>query len=106
MAKLRSEFGSLGLVGSGLLCALGALSPSTADAAAPKTGVVAGSVSNAGGVLTAGPDGADYVLPSQAHLLLAPGAQVRLFPKPQQLQLAPGAKTNTYSFALVSGKVD
>jgi hypothetical protein len=106
MAKLRAEFGSLSLLGTGLLCAFGALSPSTADAAGPKTGVVAGSTSNAAGVLTAGPDGAEYVLPSLARLTLAPGAQVRVFPKPQQLQLAPGAKTSTYSFALLSGKVE
>jgi hypothetical protein len=57
-------------------------------------------------VFTAGPDGAEYQLPSQARLVLAAGAAVRVFPKPQQLQLAPGSKTTTYSFALVRGRVD
>jgi hypothetical protein len=74
--------------------------------AAPKTGVVAGSGTSAGGVFTAGPDGADYVLPSQARLALAAGASVHVFPKPQQLQLTPGSKTTTYSFSLVHGRVD
>lgn len=75
-------------------------------AAPPKTGVVAGSGSSSGGVFTAGPQGADYALPSQAHLLLAPGAAVHVFPKPQELMLSPGAKTTTYSFSLVHGRVD
>jgi hypothetical protein len=56
--------------------------------------------------LTAGPNGADYQLPSLALLKLAPGAAVRVFPVSQQLQLQPGAKTTTYSFALVAGRVD
>jgi len=99
------------LVSSGLLAAsaLGVallLPPCSAEAAAPKLGVVAGSVTNMGGVLTAGPEGAEYLLPSQARLLLAAGASVRVFPKSQQLQLAPGAKTTTYSFALMHGRVD
>jgi hypothetical protein len=68
--------------------------------------VVAGSGTSAGGVFTAGPDGAEYQLPSQARLSLAPGAAVRVFPKSQALQLAPGSKTTTYSFALVRGRVD
>lgn len=68
--------------------------------------MVAGSVTSSGGVLTAGPDGADYQLPSQALLRLAPGAAVRVFPVAQQLQLQPGSKTTTYSFALLSGRVD
>lgn len=89
-----------------LLCALGALSPSSAAAAAPKTGIVAGSGTIAGGVLTAGPNGVEYVLPSLARLSLEPGASLHLFPKPQQLQLAPGSKTTTYSFALTRGRVD
>jgi len=82
------------------------LPTSAAQAAAPKTGVVAGSGTSAGGVFTAGPKGAEYQLPSLARLSLAPDAQVRLFPVPQQLQLTPGAKTNTYSFALLRGRVD
>ncbi len=57
-------------------------------------------------MFTAGPDGAEYQLPSQARLSLAPGAAVRVFPKSQQLQLVPGSKTTTYSFALVRGRVD
>jgi hypothetical protein len=87
------------------LCAVCALSPSSAPAAA-KTGVVAGSGTSSGGVFTAGERGAEYLLPSQAKLSLAPGAAVRMFPVPQQLQLAPGAKTTTYSFALLKGRVD
>ncbi len=93
------------------LCAASALplvvvvAPSSATAA-PKTGVVAGTGSSSGGVFTAGPDGAEYQLPSQARLTLAPGTAVHLFPKPQQLQLAPGSKTTTYSFSLVRGRVD
>jgi hypothetical protein len=83
-----------------------AVAPSSALAAGPKTGVVAGSGSTSGGVFTAGAQGADYLLPSQAKLTLAPGASVRLFPVPQQLQLAPGSKTTTYSFALIHGRVD
>lgn len=89
-----------------LSCALGALAPSAAHAAAPKTGVVAGSVTNSGGVLTAGPAGAEYLLPSQARLTLAPDASVRVFPVSQELQLNPGSKTTTYSFALMRGRVD
>jgi hypothetical protein len=68
--------------------------------------VVAGSGTSAGGVFTAGPNGAEYQLPSQARLSLRPGASVRVFPKYQELQLAPGAKTTTYSFALLQGRVD
>lgn len=67
---------------------------------------MAGSGTTSGGVFTAGERGAEYLLPSQAKLSLAPGAAVRLFPVPQQLQLAPGAKTTTYSFALIKGRVD
>jgi hypothetical protein len=67
---------------------------------------MAGSGTSAGGVFTAGQNGAEYQLPSQARLLLAPGAAVRVFPVPQQLQLSPGAKTTTYSFALLHGRVD
>ncbi len=74
--------------------------------AAPKSGVVAGSGTTAGGVFTAGPSGAEYQLLSQARLKLAPGAAIRVFPMQQQLQLAPGAKTATYSFALLGGRVD
>lgn len=87
----------------GVACAL---PPSAAQAAAPKAGVVAGSGKTQGGVFTAGPDGAEYQLPSQARLSLAPGSAVHLFPLPQQLQLAPGSKTTTYSLLLVSGRVD
>jgi hypothetical protein len=94
------------LAASFVLCALCALSPSSAQAAAPKTGVVAGSGTSTGGVFTAGPNGAEYQLPSQARLSLSPGAAVRVFPKYQELQLAPGSKTTTYSFALMQGRVD
>jgi hypothetical protein len=83
-----------------------AVSSNDARAAAPKAGVVAGSGTSAGGVFTAGPNGAEYQLPSQARLLLAPGAAVRIFPVTQQLQLTPGAKTTTHSFALLQGRVD
>jgi hypothetical protein len=83
-----------------------ALAPSSAEAAGPKAGVVAGSVTNSGGLLTAGAAGAEYQLPSLARLSLAPGAVVRVFPRPQPLQLAPGSKTTTYSFSLVQGRVD
>jgi hypothetical protein len=86
-----------------LLCAV---SSNDALAAAPRAGVVAGSGTSAGGVFTAGPNGAEYQLPSQARLLLAPGAAVRVFPVPQELQLSPGAKTTTHSFALLHGRVD
>ncbi len=82
------------------------LLPVAAQAGPTKSGVVAGSGTTAGGVFSAGVNGADYVLPSQAKLRLAPGAQVRLFPVPQSLQLAPGAKTTTWSFALIQGRVD
>ncbi|HEX2873913.1 MAG TPA: hypothetical protein VHP33_21810 [Polyangiaceae bacterium] len=88
------------------LCAGGALSPGSAEAAGPKTGVVAGSGTNVGGLFTAGADGAEYVLPSLARLKVAPGSMLRVFPKSQQLQLAPGSKTTTYSFALMRGRVD
>ncbi len=88
------------------MCAIYALTPSLVRAAVPKTGVVAGSGTSAGGVFTAGADGAEYQLPSQARLVLAPGAAVRVFPKSQPLQLGPGAKTTTYSFGLVRGRVD
>lgn len=87
------------------VCAACALPPSSAQAA-PKTGVVAGSGTNAGGVFTAGSDGAEYVLPSQARLSLSPGTAVHVFPRAQELQLAPGTKTSTYSFSLVHGRVD
>jgi hypothetical protein len=107
MTLSRSMFCSpVGLAVGFFTCAVCALSPSSVAAAAPKTGVVAGSGTSAGGVFTAGPDGAQYLLPSQARLLLAPGTAVHVFPKPQQLQLAPGSKTTTYSFSLVSGRVD
>ena len=107
MTLARSGLGSgCALAASVALCALCSLTPSQASATPPKTGVVAGSGTNQGGVFTAGPDGAEYQLPSQARLSLAPGAVVHLFPKPQQLQLAPGAKTTTYSFSLIHGRVD
>jgi hypothetical protein len=88
------------------LCATCAISPSSALAAAPKTGVVAGSGTSMGGVFTAGPNGAEYQLPGQARLSLSPGAAVRVFPKYQELQLTPGAKTTTYSLALIQGRID
>lgn len=91
---------------TGLTLALLCASSTGPVQAASKTGVVAGSGSSAGGVFTAGPSGAEYQLPSLARLSLAPGTSVRLFPVPQQLQLTPGAKTNTYSFALLRGRVD
>jgi hypothetical protein len=90
-------------------CALAALllfPTLSADAAPSKSGVVAGSGTSSGGVFTAGPDGADYALPSQARLRLAPDTSVRVFPVPQALALTPGAKTTTYSFALLRGRVD
>jgi hypothetical protein len=86
-----------------LLCAVGS---SDARAAAAKTGVVAGTGTLAGGVFTAGPNGAEYQLPSLARLSLSPGAAVRVFPVSQPLQLTPGPKTTTYSFALLNGRVD
>lgn len=88
------------------LCAAVASEVSPADAASPKTGVVAGSGTTSGGVFTAGESGAEYLLPTSARIKLAPRAAVRMFPVPQELQLAPGAKTTTYSFALVRGRVD
>jgi hypothetical protein len=107
MTSSRSRLPSSGLLAASALgFVLLALPPCSAEAAAPKLGVVAGSVTNMGGVLTAGPEGAQYLLPSQARLLLAPGTSLRVFPKSQQLQLAPGAKTTTYSFALMHGRVD
>ncbi len=84
-----------------LLGSLVLSTPHATQAAASKVGVVAGSGTSSGGVFTAGPDGAEYQLPSQARLSLAPGAAVRVFPASQQLQLAPGAKTTTFSFALL-----
>jgi len=95
-----------GLVASALLASLLFLPTQAVEAAPAKSGVVAGSVTNSGGVLTAGPGGAEYQLPSQARLRLAPGAALRVFPVSQQLQLAPGSKTTTHSFALLSGRVD
>jgi hypothetical protein len=107
MTLSRSTWCSPGLWGVGLLlCAVCALGPSSAQAAAPKTGVVAGSGTTAGRIFTAGPHGAEYQLPSLARLSLAPGASVHLFPVPQPLQLTPGAKTTTYSVALLRGRID
>jgi hypothetical protein len=68
--------------------------------------VVAGSGTSSGGVFTAGPNGAEYQLPSLARLSLSPGASVRVFPNHQELQLAPGTKTTTYSLALIQGRID
>jgi hypothetical protein len=68
--------------------------------------VVAGSGTSSSGQFTAGPDGAEYQLPSLARLSLSPGAVVRVFPNHQELQLAPGSKTTTYSLALLHGRVD
>jgi hypothetical protein len=107
MTRSRSSLRSPALwVASFALCGAFSLSPRGAEAAGPKTGVVAGSVTNAGGLLTAGSDGAEYQLPSLARLSLAPGTVVRVFPRPQSLQLAPGSKTSTYSFSLVQGRVE
>ncbi|MDF3069701.1 MAG: hypothetical protein K0R38_5302 [Polyangiaceae bacterium] len=108
MTSPRALARSQGIVAAAAiaLCAACVLVPSSAEGAAPKTGVVAGSGSTSGGVFTAGASGAEYLLPTQARLRLAPGAAVRMFPVPQQLQLAPGAKTTTYSFALLRGRVD
>ena len=78
----------LGLALTGLSLALVcALAPAASSAAAPKTGMVAGSGTSVGGVFTAGPNGAEYALPSQARLKLLPGAAIRVFPLQQQLQL-------------------
>lgn len=107
MTRSRSLLRSPALLAASFaVCGVFALPPSDAVAAGPKTGVVAGSATNTGGMLTAGADGAEYLLPSLARLSLAPGAVVRVFPKPQPLQLAPGAKTTTYSFSLIHGRVD
>jgi hypothetical protein len=107
MTLSRGSGRSAGL-GSGwlLLCALCTLGPSAAHAAVPKTGVVAGSATNSGGVYTAGPKGAVYQLPSLARLTLAPDTSVRVFPVSQELQLTHGSKSTTYSFALIRGRVD
>lgn len=91
---------------TGLTLALLCATAASAAPATPKTGVVAGSGTSVGGLFKAGPQGAEYQLPSMARLSLAPGATVRVFPVPQQLQLSPGAKTTTYSFALMQGRVD
>jgi hypothetical protein len=107
MTRRRSSLGTPTLwAASFALCGVFALPPRSAEAAGPKTGVVAGSVTNSGGLLTAGSSGAEYQLPSLARLSLAPGAVVRVFPRPQPLQLAPGSKITTYSFSLVQGRVD
>ncbi len=106
MTPSRASGRSLATLATIALCAVCALPPSSAQAAGPKTGVVAGSGTTSGGVFTAGVNGAEYQLPTLATLKLAPGAAVRMFPVPQQLQLAPGAKTTTYSFALLRGRVD
>jgi hypothetical protein len=106
MTLSRSQLRSKALFAASFaVCAACTLLPSSAPAA-PKTGVVAGSGTSTGGVFTAGPNGAEYVLPSQARLSLRAGASVHLFPRSQELQLAPGSKTTTYSFSLVRGRVD
>jgi hypothetical protein len=107
MKASRASVGPSALFAAGFaLCALGVLTPSSAQAAPAKTGVVAGSGTSSSGQFTAGPDGAEYQLPSLARLSLSPGTVVRVFPNHQDLQLAPGSKTTTYSLALLRGRVD
>jgi hypothetical protein len=45
-------------------------------------------------------------LPTRVLLHIAPNASLRVFPVPQILQLTPGPRTVTWSFALMSGRVD
>ncbi|HWA77278.1 MAG TPA: hypothetical protein VG937_33315 [Polyangiaceae bacterium] len=89
------------LLGLSLTCAAPA---SWAAPATPR--VVEGSGESAGGLFTAGPNGARFALPSGALLRVSPGTALRVFPRPQALSLGPGGKTQTWSLALSHGRVD
>jgi hypothetical protein len=67
---------------------------------------VRGTGSSSAGLFTAGPDGAEFLLPSGATLRVSPNGTLRLFGRPQSLDLGPGGKTQTWSLALTHGRVD
>jgi hypothetical protein len=89
-----------------LLGALYTWSGSSASAAPATPSVVRGGGSSAGGLFTAGAEGAEFLLPSGATVRVFPHAAVRLFGRPQALELGPGGKTQTWSLALSRGRVD
>jgi hypothetical protein len=89
------------LVGALLTCAA---YEGNAAPGAPR--VVEGSGQSAGGLFTAGPNGARFALPSGAFLQASPGSTLRVFARPQDLSLGPGGKTQTWSLALSRGRVD
>jgi hypothetical protein len=77
-----------------------------ADPAPHKPRVVSGTGTSGGGLFTAAASGAVFELPTRVLLRVAPNASLRVFPVPQVLQLTPGPRTITWSFALMSGRVD
>lgn len=85
------------------LAALFALQPATAAPSVPT--VVQGSGETAHGSFTAGPDGAEWQLPSGATLRLTPHSVVRVFSRSQSLDLG-GGKTQVWSLVLTKGRVD
>ena len=93
---------------SSVLAALVCVSAGVAEAepAPHKPTVISGSGVSSSGAFTASAAGAEFELPSRAHLRLSPNTTLRIFPVPQALQLTPGPKTMTWSFALQGGRVD
>jgi hypothetical protein len=76
------------------------------DPAPRKPTVVSGGGRTMGGLFKASDAGAVIELPSRSRLVVAPSAELRIFPLPQLLALSPGPRTWTWSFSLQSGRVD
>ncbi len=94
---------TLACVMAGAICVLSAGEPQAAPLVPT---VVHGAGSTSGGLFTAGPDGAEWLLPSQTTLRLSPHGVMRVFARPQSLELEPGPKTPTWSVALSRGRLD
>jgi hypothetical protein len=101
-SRLRVRYVTCGL--AALLSVSGASAKT--DSAPRKPTVISGSGTTAGGLFTASAAGAVLELPSRARLVVAPNSEMRVFPMPQLLRLTPGARTWTWSFSLVTGRVD
>jgi hypothetical protein len=97
-SRIRASCAALGIS-----AALGLSLSAAVAAAAPR--LASGSAKDAAGTLTAGADGAEYVIAGGTRIRASSGASYKIFGRPQQLLLRPGAKTDTYTIMLYAGRL-
>lgn len=98
MSTLRKSW--VTSVGLGLMLALAA----PATLARPR--LAEGTVQEGAGVVTAGPEGAQYEFPGGTRLRAAPRTVFRVFTTPQSLTLGAGRTMDTYTVLVHSGRAD